>query len=49
MGDKILEECNVECISHFLDPIIDQSPYFARMELNSTKLLLVSMKLVTIN
>ncbi|MGP1924891.1 MAG: hypothetical protein ACTS73_08645 [Arsenophonus sp. NEOnobi-MAG3] len=48
MRDEILEEFNVECVSRFLESIIKKNPSFARMDLNSRKLLAASMKLVTI-
>ncbi|MGP1923490.1 MAG: hypothetical protein ACTS73_00520 [Arsenophonus sp. NEOnobi-MAG3] len=49
MSNEILEEFNSECISHFLELMIDKEFIsFARIKLNDTKLLPKSIKLITI-
>ncbi|MGP1924318.1 MAG: hypothetical protein ACTS73_05305 [Arsenophonus sp. NEOnobi-MAG3] len=46
--DEILKEFNAECIGRFLSRSSIKSPSFSKMEVNATKPLPASMKLVSI-
>ncbi len=47
-NNQILEEFNIEYINHFFEMIIDQRLSFAKIEINSRKLLPISIELVII-